>query len=76
MEKNEIRFMSMTEMLVRESGIDLLKARTLVKETRVDRIDLEMMATILKIWLVRFRLNNDIIGKRSEERDEVDKVIR
>ena len=48
-EKNQLRFVSMTEMFTRESGIDLVKARDMVKEDRVDRIDLIMMATRLRI---------------------------
>ena len=47
--KNQLRFISMTDMFTRESGIDLMKARDLIKEDRVDRIDLIMMATRLRI---------------------------
>ena len=64
MERNEIRFMSMTEMLARESSMNLIKAKALVKEPRVDRIDIVMMATRLNVWLVRFRINDELIGKR------------
>ena len=65
-ERNQLRFMSMVEMLTRESSIDLMKSKDLVKETRVDRIDLVMMATRLKVWLVRFRINDELIWERAE----------
>ena len=75
-EKNQLRFISMTEMLTRESSIDLVKAKDLVKEARVDRIDLVMMATRLRIWLVRFRVNDELIWERVGLRDEIMRCVK
>ena len=75
-EKNQLRFVSMTEMFTRESGIDLVKARDMVKEDRVDRIDLIMMATRLRIWLVRFRVNDELIWERSGLSDDIMRSVK
>ena len=66
----------MTDMFTRESDIDLMKARDLIKEDRVDRIDLIMMATRLRIWLVRFRVNDELIWERSGLRDEIMRSVK